>query len=117
VLPHALQVVHFDEMDKHVRDDCENTPFPCGFGCGKDVTRGEWSQHAAQYCLFRRYPCSLCGVVVEHKLMFRHQNRECMDRLVACELGCGSLHKAREKAYHQMHQCSMQPTECACGLM
>jgi hypothetical protein len=64
-----------------------------------------------------RYPCTLCGKVLEHKIMLKHVNAECSDRIVDCEFGCDVKFKACEKSLHEVKRCTMRPTPCKCGLM
>lgn len=63
-----------------------------------------------------RYPCALCGKVLEHKAMLRHVNTECSDRIVDCAFGCDVKYKACEKGLHELKRCTMRPAPCQCGL-
>jgi len=107
-----------EEQAAHEAKDCPKRIVPCRHECGAKVRWEDEQFHADHECRKRIMHCRNqgCKDSCEAFAMQRHEEKECVYRLVECE-ECGSEVRFNQQRLHRREQCPMRRVRCLlhCG--
>jgi hypothetical protein len=95
--------VQYKLLQEHIADGCKQTKVECALGCGiETLTVGAVKAHLANECPNRlvlcRRGCTEYGrdSILEAKNRQQHEEQECTETVVTCDLNCGTTMYRRE---------------------
>jgi hypothetical protein len=112
--------IHFNDLKRHVEDECSAKLMYCRRGCGTQLPRNAMQDHLVKDCGKRVVECDLgCGI----KKMWlsekaSHEANACPHRLVKCRLECNVMVRYRDRKHHEDNACELRDIDCpgGCGV-
>jgi ankyrin repeat protein len=113
--------VMFNDLRRHVEDDCRAKLMYCRRGCGTQLPRYAIHDHLVGECNLRVVECALgCGIKkLWLKEKDRHERVECANRMVLCRLKCNIQIRYCDRKKHEKTQCENRDVVCpqGCGVI
>ena len=109
--------IPFNDLKRHVEDDCRAKLLYCRRGCGTQLPRYAIKDHLTGECPLRVVECQLeCGI---KKLWLKervdHERDTCPNRLVPCRLECEKHIRFCDIRKHEKTECELRNKKCPQG--
>ena len=121
VVNNNQKYIAFNDLKRHVEDDCRAKLLYCRRGCGMQLPRYAIHDHLTGECPLRVVKCELdCGI---QKLWLKerigHVRDECPNRLVPCRLKCEKQIRFCDIQVHEETECELRDELCpqGCGVV
>jgi len=98
----------------HKSSDCPLRKVRCNLGCGLDIEVTALEIHEMAQCVMRPWEC-ICGITLPFMEKSRHENYECIYRIIICER-CGERLMEGDRPEHEADLCTHRPWTCECGI-
>ncbi len=107
-------VVDYKRKDREAHlEKCLQRQVTCE--CSKIIAYADLYYHKKNNCLEGKENCAYCQESIKRKDMFAHQVGPCINREVACGLGCNQVVRYHNADRHRKEICLFRDVECECG--